>query len=110
MPPSPDDLLAHILDETKFLVEDSARTDETAFMNDECRQRAYARSLEIIGEAAKRIPGGVKEAHPEIDWKAMSRMRDKLIHHYFGVDYALVWDTVVSDIPQMRQALLAIRL
>ena len=79
-------------------------------MTDECRQRAYARSLEIIGEAAKQIPGGVKEAHPEIGWKAMSRMRDKLIHHYFGVDDALVWDTVVSDIPHMRQALLAIRL
>ncbi|MDD4174950.1 MAG: DUF86 domain-containing protein, partial [Kiritimatiellae bacterium] len=53
---------------------------------------------------------GFKEAHPEIEWKAMSRMRDKLIHHYFGVDYALVWDTVVSDIPPMRLALLAIRL
>ncbi|NLG00364.1 MAG: DUF86 domain-containing protein [Lentisphaerae bacterium] len=110
MPPSPDDLLAHILDETKFLVEDSARTDERSFMTDECRQRAYARSLEIIGEAAKQIPSSVKEAHPEIEWKAMSRMRDKLIHHYFGVDYALVWDTVASDIPKMRLALQEIRL
>ena len=110
MPLSPDDLLAHILDETKFLVEDSARTDEMSFMTDDCRQRAYARSLEIIGEAAKQIPVGFKEAHPEIEWKAMSRMRDKLIHHYFGVDYALVWDTVVSDIPPMRLALLAIQL
>lgn len=110
MPPSPDDLLEHILDETKFLVEDSAQTDEMCFMTDECRQRAYARSLEIIGEAAKQIPDGIKEAHPEIEWKAMSRMRDKLIHHYFGVDYALVWDTVVSDIPKMRLALLSIRL
>jgi len=110
MPPSPDDLLAHILDETKFLIENSARTDEMSFMTDDCRQRAYARSLEIIGEASKQIPVGFKEAHPEIEWKAMSRMRDKLIHHYFGVDYALVWDTVVSDIPKMRLALLAIRL
>jgi uncharacterized protein with HEPN domain len=53
MPLSPDDLLAHILDETKFLIEDSARTDEMSFMTDDCRQRAYARSLEIIGEASK---------------------------------------------------------
>ncbi|MEK7165908.1 MAG: HepT-like ribonuclease domain-containing protein [Patescibacteria group bacterium] len=55
-------------------------------MRDEVLQRAFARSLEIIGEAAKNVPEEYRRQHSEVDWKSLAGLRDKLIHHYFGVD------------------------
>lgn len=71
-------------------------------MRDETMERAFARSLEIIGEAVKLIPDDVKTRYPAIDWKSFAGLRDKLIHHYFGVDYALVWDVVKNELPQLK--------
>lgn len=105
MPFSPDDLIRHILDETAFLMAEAASMPEERFMVDEKTQRAFARSFEIIGEAAKKVPDDYKAAHPEVSWTAMARMQDKLIHHYFGVDYSLVWNTVQEKIPQLERQL-----
>jgi uncharacterized protein with HEPN domain len=66
-------------------------------------KRAFVRSLEIIGEAAKKLPAPIREAAPEIDWKAAAGMRDRLIHDYNHVDYALVWETVVNDVSLLHQ-------
>jgi uncharacterized protein with HEPN domain len=51
------------------------------------------------------MPEAFRAAHPEVEWKAMARMRDKLIHHYFGVDYSLVWNTVQEKIPDLENQL-----
>ena len=61
------------------------------------------RSLEVIGEAVKRIPDEIKSNYAEIEWKAIAGMRDKLIHDYFGVDYDIVWDAVKNKIPPLKQ-------
>ncbi|MEX2382729.1 MAG: DUF86 domain-containing protein [Opitutales bacterium] len=98
----PLDLLYHIRDELNFLIAESQGMTEEQFQVDEKSKRAFVRSLEIIGEASKNFPTDYREAHPEIPWKVMARMRDKLIHHYFGVDYPVVWDTIVSDIPSLH--------
>ena len=71
-------------------------------------KRAFVKSLEIIREATKNIPQDFKEKHSEIDWKNMARMRDKLIHHYFGVDYSIVWDVVKNEIPSLYSKILKI--
>jgi len=60
------------------------------------------RKFEIIGEAAKNVPDAVKQRNPEIPWKEMAGMRDKLIHFYFGVDYDLVWSTIRNRLPQLK--------
>ncbi|CAG0999780.1 hypothetical protein METP2_03176 [Methanosarcinales archaeon] len=69
------------------------------FIQDKRTRDAVVRNLEIIGEAAKNIPEYVKENYPEVNWKAITGMRDKLIHEYFGVSNPIVWETIIGDIP-----------
>ncbi len=102
MPISAINYFRHILDEVRFLLNESRDISEAKFMSDEKLKRAFARSFEIIGEASKQIPEEEKRKHPNIDWKAMARMRDRLIHHYFGVDYHIIWDTVQENIPSVE--------
>jgi uncharacterized protein with HEPN domain len=61
------------------------------------------RSIEVIGEATKRIPKAFKDKRKEVPWKKMAGMRDKLIHEYFGIDVEILWKTVTEDIPPLKQ-------
>lgn len=70
-----------------------AQDDKTTF--------AVVRAFEVIGEAAKRTPDSVREQYPSIPWREMAQMRDKLIHHYFGVDLSVVWKTAQEDLPAL---------
>lgn len=70
--------------------ENFVKDDKTAF--------AVFRALEIIGEATKRIPQAVQQKYPEVPWRSMAGMRDKLIHHYTGVNLEVVWKTVEQDL------------
>ncbi|AKB44727.1 hypothetical protein MSVAZ_2458 [Methanosarcina vacuolata Z-761] len=72
------------------------------FLNDEKTKSAVVRQLEIIGEAAKAVPADIRALAPDIDWRNISGMRDRIIHAYFNVDYSLVWDTIVSDVPVLE--------
>ena len=98
----PRDYLRHILVEADYLIERSAQLTSDTFRTDATLHRAFVRSLEIIGEAAKKVPAEFKDSHPEIEWRAMAGMRDRLIPDYFGVDYDLVWDVVHNRIPVLR--------
>ena len=60
------------------------------------------RSLEIIGEAAKKVPEDFRAQYAGVEWRAMAGMRDRLIHDYFGVDFELVWDVVQRRVPELR--------
>jgi uncharacterized protein with HEPN domain len=101
----PEEYLKHILSEAGYLMSESSGLNAGDFLKDETRMRAFARSLEIIGEAAKKVPYEFRKLHPDVDWKAMAGMRDRLIHHYFGVDYEIVWDVVINEIPKLRKQL-----
>jgi uncharacterized protein with HEPN domain len=99
----PAEYLRHMLTEATYIVDRSAGLTAEAFLRDDTLQRAFVRSIEIIGEAAKHVPDDFRQLHPQIEWRAMAGMRDRLIHGYFGVDYELVWDVVANKVPNLRR-------
>lgn len=99
----PREYLSHILAEARYLLEQSRELSAERFHADETLQRAFVRSLEIIGEAAKKLPADFRSAHPEVEWRAITGMRDHLIHGYFAVDHELVWDVVKTKIPPLYE-------
>lgn len=72
------------------------------FSSDDKSLFAVVRALEIIGEATKHVPDDIRDRHPEVPWRVMAGMRDKLIHGYFGVDLAVVWKTATQEVPTLE--------
>lgn len=77
-------------------------TDFPSFEKNDEKIFAVIRALEVIGEAVKFIPQTDRDKYPQIPWKAVAGMRDKLIHGYFDVNSRRVWETVQRDLPPLR--------
>ena len=88
-------------DATNFV----ADVDFATFEQDKRTHYAVVRAVEVIGEAAKNIPQSLKDQYPNIAWRSIAGMRDKVIHQYFGVDLQVLWDTVQQDIPPLKTAM-----
>jgi uncharacterized protein with HEPN domain len=92
MSTSANDILRHIRVEAEFLARVIGGVSAEEFGKDEVLMRACVRSIEVIGEATKKLPDSIRSEYPDVEWKNMAGMRDRLIHDYFGVDYELVYD------------------
>lgn len=77
------------------------------FEGDERTFDAVVRNLEVVGEAAKRIPDEIKEQLPELEWRKVCGLRDVLAHGYFGIDAAIVWDVVSRKVPELSRTVRA---
>ena len=101
MSKEPIEFLKHIADECAYLLSVNKDLSKDDFLDDETLKRAVVRSLEIIGEATKKIPADFKVKWSSIQWKNMAGMRDRLIHDYIGVNYSIVWDVFNNKIPEL---------
>lgn len=103
MSKEPKEYLRHIHDECLYIISVTENLLFEDFIEDETLKRAVVRSLEIIGEATKKIPADFKVKWNTIQWKNMAGMRDRLIHDYIGVNYGIVWDVLKNKIPDMNK-------
>jgi uncharacterized protein with HEPN domain len=102
------ELLSHINEELLFIQTETAKTTKDAFLKNETLKRAYTRSLEVIGEAVKNLGHELVIKNPDIPWRNMAGMRDRLIHGYFSVDYEIVWDVAKNKVPEIRRVILTL--
>jgi len=100
--------LRHILDEIVFLRKISKDRNLDDLIHDDYFAHAIRSAIEVIGEAAKNVPGQVKSEHPEIPWHDMAGLRDRIIHGYFRIDYSIVWNVITDDLPALEPKISAI--
>ncbi len=101
--PSQIEFLHHVLDECNFLIKQYSIYSYEELLQNKLLSHAVCRSLEIIGEATKNVRQDLKHKYPLVDWREMAGIRDKIIHDYFGIDYALIWETIKTDIPPLKE-------
>ena len=94
-----EDYLSDMLENAEKALSFVKGLDYDGFNKDDKATYAVIRAFEIIGEAARKIPDDVREANPEIQWREITGMRNKLTHEYFGINTKVVWRTVQEDLP-----------
>lgn len=104
MSPSLLDFLRH-KSECDYQVRLTEGRDRTELLDDPTKSRAIVRSLEVIGEAVKKLPMELRTKYPQVEWADIAGMRDVLIHHYFGIDYDIVWGVLQKEIPELYHEL-----
>lgn len=95
------DFLSDIQDAIQRILEYTANMKWDEYLRDYKTQDAVVRNLEVVGEATKNLSNCLKDQHPGIPWKEMAGTRDRLTHHYFGVNQEIVWQIVEHDLPEL---------
>ncbi len=108
MYPSTIEFLRHIQSECEYLIKEYNSSSYEEFTGNERLSKAVCRSLEIIGEAVNKIHPDIKIQHNDIPWREISDLRNRIIHHYFGIDYEIIWDVIENEIPILKEQIDAI--
>ena len=101
--------IEHILESINAIRDFSKDIIKEELTSNRLKQSAIVREIEIIGEAIKNISKDLKNKHPEIEWKEIVGTRDKMIHHYFGVDLNIIWEIIKNDLPDLKKHILKIK-
>ena len=97
------DFLQHIQQELAYLLGRANGMTYDEFISNDDLIRSFVRSLEVVGKASKNIPDDVRYANPEFDWSGFKKLRDRLIHQYWGIEYAIIWDAIQTEIPTSKE-------
>ncbi|MCX6580934.1 MAG: DUF86 domain-containing protein [Candidatus Aminicenantes bacterium] len=95
--------LSDILEAIKRIRDYILDMDYNSFLDDMKTRDAVVRNLEIIGEASKNIKDDFRNQYPDLPWKEMAGVRDKLIHHYFGINFEVVWTIIHEELPGVQE-------
>lgn len=106
---SDQDLLSDIQEAAQRIATYTAGMTYEAFLSDTKTQDAVIRNLEIIGEATKNLSSELRARYPELPWKGMAGVRDRLIHDYFGVNLDIVWQIVTAELLEVVAQVEAIK-
>jgi uncharacterized protein with HEPN domain len=98
---SPQLLLEDILESCQRILAYTKEFDFNSFVSDSKTVDAVIRNFEIIGEAANLLPDNVKEEYNSVDWIRIRGFRNRVVHHYFGVDMEIVWRIIEENIPRL---------
>ena len=99
------DFLHGMLENAQRAIRFISGMDYEAFSKDDKTIYAVIRAVEIIGEVAANIPEKVRSEYPDIPWREVKGMRNKLVHNYFGINVEVVWQTIHEDLPVLIEAL-----
>ena len=100
--------LEHILESIRHIENFSKGLSKQRMLKDKQKQYAIIRAIEIIGEAVKSLPVSLKNKYPDVSWRDIVGTRDKMIHHYFGVDLEMVWEIIKKDLPKLKKQIIKI--
>ena len=99
MSPSLIEFLQHIEAELQYIERKTEKLEFDDFLMDDTLNKAIVRSFEIAGEACKRIPDELRFKYPLFNWRGFAGLRDRMIHHYWGIDYQILWDAIKTEVP-----------
>jgi uncharacterized protein with HEPN domain len=102
-------LLEDIWEATKKIERFMAGLDRDAFLQDDRTVDAVVRNLEIIGEAAGRLPEAFRSTHPDIEWRRIVGLRNRIVHDYFGIDLEIVWAILEQELPGLKEKIRLLR-
>lgn len=102
--------LAHIAEAIQRTIAYTADLSYEQFLGDTMVQDAVLRNFQVIGEATKKLSTAIRHTHPDLPWREMAGMRDKIVHEYFGINLQIVWDVAHQDMPRLLPQIEAILL
>ena len=101
----PDLLVEDMLEALRKIERYTAGIDHSTFLQDDKTIDAVVRNLEVLGEASRQVPDAFTARHPEVPWRKITGLRNRIVHDYFGLDLEIIWQIIWQDLPPLKAQL-----